>query len=78
MVDVLDTATGGEVFRAEGSAASARITPLAWSPDSRWLLFIADGELQAWPVGGEAAARHVAPPWARLLRRGRRGLRPAL
>lgn len=55
VVTVIDTATGGEAFRAEEAAARPYGAPLAWSPDSRWLVFMSDRGLRAWPVGGDGA-----------------------
>lgn len=50
-VTVIDTSTGTEVFRADGSSVTSFATPLTWSPDSRWLLFMSDGDVRAWPAG---------------------------
>lgn len=55
VVTVVDTTTGAEVFRADGAAVRPYGTPLAWSPDSRWLVFVSGRRLQAWPAGGDEA-----------------------
>jgi hypothetical protein len=55
LVTVIDTTTGAEAFRAEGAAARPYGTPLAWSPDSRWLVFVSGRRLHAWPAGGDDA-----------------------
>lgn len=54
-VSVIDTATGIEAFRAKGSARTPFNTPLAWSPDSRWLIFVSDSNLRAWRAGQQQA-----------------------
>ena len=53
VVTVIDTTTGGEAFRAEGATPRPYGTPLAWSPDSRWLVFVSGRRLHAWPAGGD-------------------------
>jgi hypothetical protein len=50
-VSVIDTTTGIEAYRAQGSARTPFNTPLAWSPDSQWLLFVSDTDLVAWRAG---------------------------
>lgn len=50
-VSVIDTTTGIEAHRAQGSARTPFNTPLAWSPDSRWLFFVSDSDLVAWRAG---------------------------
>lgn len=54
-VTVIDTATGTEAFRADGSTITSFATPLTWSPDSRWLLFMSGGDVRVWPAGGRRA-----------------------
>jgi hypothetical protein len=55
VLSVLDTATGAEVFRTDGTPARPRGTPLAWSPDSRWLVFASGGNIRGWQVDGDRA-----------------------
>lgn len=47
-VSVIDTTTGAEAFHAEGSTITPFETPLAWSPDGRWLVFVSGGDVRAW------------------------------
>jgi hypothetical protein len=54
-VSVIDTTTGTEAYRAQGSTRTPFNTPLAWSPDSRWLIFVSESELRAWPAGQRQA-----------------------
>ena len=56
-VTVIDTSTGAEVFRADGSSVTSFATPLAWTPDSRWLLFVSGNTIRAWPAGEPRARR---------------------
>ena len=50
-VSVIDTSTGAEAFRAQGSSRTPFDTPLAWSPDSAWLVFMSGSQLRAWHAG---------------------------
>lgn len=52
-VTVLDARTGAPVFGADGSSLTPFNTPLAWSPDSQWLVFMSDAELRAWRPGAD-------------------------
>lgn len=54
-VSVIDTATGTEAYRAEGSSRTPFNTPLAWSPDGAWLVFVSGTELRAWRAGQQQA-----------------------
>ena len=54
-VSVIDTTTGTEAYRAKGSARMPFNTPLAWSPDSRWLIFVSESDLRAWRAGQQQA-----------------------
>jgi len=54
-VSVIDTSTGTEAFRAQGSSRIPFDTPLAWSPDSAWLVFMSGSELRAWRAGDRRA-----------------------
>lgn len=54
-VSVIDTTTGTEAYRAKGSARTPFNTPLAWSPDSRWLIFVSESDLRAWRAGQRQA-----------------------
>jgi hypothetical protein len=47
-VAIIDTATGTEVRRLEGSSLSPFDSPLAWSPDSAWLVHVSGRDLSAW------------------------------
>lgn len=51
MIAFIDVATGGEVHRARGPRANPFESPLAWSPDSRWLIFGSDTGISAWEAG---------------------------
>lgn len=59
VLSVLDTATGAEVFRTDGTPARPRGTPLAWSPDSRWLVFVSSGSILGWQADGAEGAEAV-------------------
>lgn len=52
-VTVLDTTTGIEVFRADGSSVTPLDQPLAWSPDGRYLIFMSGSDIHAWRAGAE-------------------------
>lgn len=54
-VSVIDTTTGTEAYRTEGSSRTPFNTPLAWSPDSRWLIFVSGSDLRAWRAGQSRA-----------------------
>lgn len=50
-VALIDVATGVEIHRAAGARANPFESPLAWSPDSRWLIFASDSGIDAWRAG---------------------------
>lgn len=52
-ITVIDTTTGVEVFRQDGSSVTGLDQPLAWSPDSMWLVFMSRSEIHAWRAGAE-------------------------
>lgn len=52
-VTVLDTATGIEVFRTDGSSVTPLDQPLAWSPDGRYLIFVSGSDIHAWRAGAD-------------------------
>lgn len=54
-VSVIDTTTGIEAFRAEGSSRIPFDTPLAWSPDGAWLIFVSGSDLRAWRAADRRA-----------------------
>ncbi|CAN5760232.1 hypothetical protein BH23ACT10_BH23ACT10_32720 [soil metagenome] len=54
-VTVIDTTTGVEVFREDGSSVTGLDQPLAWSPDSEWLMFMSRSEIHAWRAGDEGS-----------------------
>lgn len=67
-VSVIDTTTGTEAYRAKGSARTPFNTPLAWSPDSRWLIFVSESDLRAWRAGQrQATTIDVGLPGIRAL-----------
>lgn len=47
-VVVFDMTLGAEALRIDGSALTQPTTPLAWSPDSRWLVISTGTGLRAW------------------------------
>lgn len=47
-ISIVDTVTGTEVRRLTGSSVNPFNSPLAWSPDSRWLLLGSASGLSAW------------------------------
>lgn len=47
-VVVFDVTIGAEALRIDGSALTQPATPLAWSPDSRWLVASTGTALRAW------------------------------
>lgn len=47
-VAIIDTATGRETQRLEGSSLSPFDSPLAWSPDGVWLIFVSGRDVHAW------------------------------
>jgi hypothetical protein len=47
-VAIIDTATGTEAHRVDGSSLTPYDTPLAWSPDSAWLVFVSGIDIRAW------------------------------
>lgn len=51
MVVLLDAVAGVEVHRAAGPDTNRFETPLAWSPDSRWLVFGSESGISAWRAG---------------------------
>lgn len=54
-VTVIDTVTGTEAFRADGSSITPLDQPLAWSPDSRWLVFVSGSDVRAWRTGQDGS-----------------------
>ncbi|MBW3606410.1 MAG: hypothetical protein KY460_16190 [Actinobacteria bacterium] len=50
-IALIDVATGVEIHRAAGPRANPFESPLAWSPDSRWLIFASDSGIDAWRAG---------------------------
>lgn len=60
---VLDTTTGVQARRLPGQPGAASRTPLAWSPDSRWLVAATGDDLVAWQVGHEELRRLPVPNW---------------
>jgi WD40-like Beta Propeller Repeat len=55
-VSIIDTATGVEVGRPEGSDQPFS-SALAWSPDSRWLVFASGDGIAAWDTTRRRAAQ---------------------
>lgn len=55
-VSIIDTTTGVEVGRPEGSGQPFS-NALAWSPDSRWLVFASGDGIAAWDTARQRAAR---------------------
>jgi hypothetical protein len=51
VIALIDVATGAEIHRAAGPRANLFESPLAWSPDSRWLIFGSDAGISAWMAG---------------------------
>jgi hypothetical protein len=47
-VAVIDTTTGAEARRLEGSSLSPFSSPLAWSPDGAWLVYVSGRDVNAW------------------------------
>jgi hypothetical protein len=58
-VVVLDTATGVEVARVDGTDAAH--VPMAWSPDGRWLVIETRDGLTAWQAGRDTGRLGGAP-----------------
>ncbi|HEX6257734.1 MAG TPA: hypothetical protein VFZ70_18130 [Euzebyales bacterium] len=47
-VSVIDTQTGTETEQFEGSSLTPFDTPLAWSRDGRWLVFVSGADIHLW------------------------------
>ena len=47
-ISIIDTATGIEAQRLDGSTVTPFDTPSAWSPDSAWLVFVSGSDVRAW------------------------------
>jgi hypothetical protein len=47
-VSVIDTRTGTASEQLTGSSLTPFDTPLAWSPDSRWLVFVSGADVRLW------------------------------
>lgn len=50
-IALIDVITGVEAHRVRGPRASQLAPPLAWSPDSRWLIFGAEFRVGVWRAG---------------------------
>jgi hypothetical protein len=55
-VSVINTRTGTEREELEGSSLTPFDTPLAWSPDSRWLVFVSGADVRLWDATTGRAA----------------------
>lgn len=70
-VAIIDTSVGAEVDRLEGSALTAPVTPLAWSPDSRWLAVSTGTGMSVWSTerrGAVELAVRLPPTYAIAMR----------
>jgi hypothetical protein len=47
-VSVIGTQTGTERVQLEGSSLTPFDTPLAWSPDGRWLVYVSGADVRLW------------------------------
>lgn len=61
-ISIIDTAAGVEVGRAQASDPDQFATPLAWSPDSRWLAIAQDGRVRMWDATTAALTELDAGP----------------
>lgn len=55
-ISVIDLTTGSEAFTAQGSSVTPYDSPLAWTPDSQWLIFVSGTDVRAWRAGAATSA----------------------
>lgn len=62
-VSIIDIGLGAEVRRVEGSPLTTPDTPVAWSPDSRWLAISTGTGLRLWNAAGNGLAELDVRLW---------------